>query len=367
MKDYLVFVPNLQGGGAEKIAVNLSNSLSDENNTYLMFLNENKLKKNKLNKKLTLLKLNKTRLIFSILNIIKFLYDTKNETVIISFLNAPNLLFCLIKFSFKFKKIKLVLTIHNSMSNNYQDSNLKGKIIILLLKYFSRYSSKIICVSKFVKNDLKKNWNFDVSKLITIYNPAINEDEIKLLSSKFNPFINNFKKKNFNVILSIGRLTKQKNYHLLIDSFYKVSKKIDNIILIILGVGELKNELYNLVKQKKLVDKVYFLGFQQNPYNYIYNSDLVVLSSDWEGLPTVLIESLYLKKKIVSTNCKGGCSEILDNGKYGYLTPANNSDKLYKKIILALNSPKKKVDQIFLKQFIDKNVLKKYNMILNKI
>jgi glycosyltransferase involved in cell wall biosynthesis len=106
------------------------------------------------------------------------------------------------------------------------------------------------------------------------------------------------------------------------------------------------------------------MGFQKNPYNFIKYSDLVVLSSDWEGLPTILIESLYLKKKIVSTNCNGGCSEVLRNGKYGYLVPMNNINCLKQKIIFALNNKNKKSDKKYLDNFIDKFVLKKYKSVL---
>ena len=106
------------------------------------------------------------------------------------------------------------------------------------------------------------------------------------------------------------------------------------------------------------------MGFKKNPYNFIKYSDLIVLSSDWEGLPTILIESMYLKKKIVSTDCNGGCSEVLKYGKYGYLTPMNDINGLKEKIILALNNKKKKIDKKYLKNFIDKNALKKYKTVI---
>ena len=106
------------------------------------------------------------------------------------------------------------------------------------------------------------------------------------------------------------------------------------------------------------------MGFQKNPYNFIKHSDLIVLSSDWEGLPTILIEALYLKKKIVSTNCNGGCSEVLANGKYGYLVPMNDVNRLKDKILFALNNKSKKIDRKYLYNFMDKFALKKYKSVI---
>lgn len=365
MKKILIFIPNLQGGGAEKVAVNLSNVLAQhKNDVYLMFLRRNRLNVDQLNKNIHLINLNKKRLFFAIFSIINFLLKNKNDLNVVSFLNAPNLIFCLIKFLFKLKNLNLTITIHNSVSDSYINSNLKGKIILILLKYFNNFANKIICVSNFVKKDLINNWKYKNKNIFTIYNPAINKKQISKLSKKKNLFLETYKSKNFKIILSVGRLTKQKNYNLLINAFHEVTKKIDKIILIILGTGEQQKNLSELVRIKKLKKKIIFLGFQNNPYNFIKNSDLVVLSSDWEGLPTILIESLYLKKKIVSTNCNGGCSEILKNGKYGYLTPVNDTKSLKTKIIFALKKKRKKIDNYYLKNFVDKYALKKYKSVI---
>lgn len=365
MKKILIFVPSLQGGGAEKVAINLSNILAkDKCVVYLMFLKHNGFNINFLNKNINFINLKKKRLLFAIFSIINFLLKNKKNLNIISFLSAPNFLFCFIKFLFRLKNINLTITIHNSMSDSYKNSNLKGKIVIFLLKHFNSFANKIICVSKYVKKDLINNWKLENKNIYTIYNPAINVEEIDSLSKRKNFFLKKFKSKNFRVILSAGRLTKQKNYQLLINAFYEVTKVIDNAILIILGTGEQKKSLIELVEQKGLKKKIIFMGFQKNPYNFIKYSDLVVLSSDWEGLPTILIESLYLKKKIVSTNCNGGCSEVLRNGKYGYLVPMNNINCLKQKIIFALNNKNKKLDKKYLDNFIDKFVLKKYKTVL---
>ncbi|MDA9733440.1 glycosyltransferase [Candidatus Pelagibacter sp.] len=365
MKKILIFIPNLQGGGAEKVAINLSNILAkDKCIVYLMYLKKNGFNIKNLNKNINFIYLNKERLLFAIFSIIDFLLKNKKNLNIISFLNAPNFVFCFIKFLFGLKNINLTITIHNSMSDSYKNSNLKGKIIIFLLKHFNSFADKIICVSKYVKKDLITNWKLNNKNIFTIYNPAINKKEIKSLSKKKNLFLKKFKSNNLKIILSVGRLTKQKNYELLINAFYEIKKVTHNTILVILGTGELKESLNELVQKKGLKKNVIFMGFQKNPYNFIKHSDLIVLSSDWEGLPTILIEALYLKKKIVSTNCNGGCSEVLANGKYGYLVPMNDVNRLKDKILFALNNKSKKIDRKYLYNFMDKFALKKYKSVI---
>ena len=343
MKNILIFIPNLQAGGAEKIAVNLSNILAKENYLVnLMFIKKSNFNLKSLNKKINLVNLKKKRLFLAFFPIMNFLIHNKKNLHIISFLNAPNLLFCFLKFFLRLKKIKLTITIHNSMSDSFRNSNLKGKIVIYFLKFFYIYADKIICVSNYVRKDLIKIWKIK-KNIFTIYNPAINKKEIDRLSKIKNTLCNEYKLKKYKIILSVGRLTKQKNYPLLLNAFSKITKKINKIVLIILGTGEQKHELLNLVKSYKLTKKVLFLNFQKNPFNFIKNSDIVALSSNWEGLPTILIESLYLKKKIVSTNCNGGCSEVLKNGKYGNLVPMNDPNSLANKIIYSLENKKKKL------------------------
>jgi len=367
MKKLLIFVPSLRGGGAEKVAINLSNTFAEDNDkTYLMFVKKNSLNLNHLNKKLNLINLNKTRLLFSIIPIIKFLFQNYKNLYVISFLNAPNLLFCLLKFFIRNMNFNLTITIHNCISESYKNSNFIGKLIILLMSYFCTYADKIICVSDFVKQDFKNNWNKRHKNIKTIYNPAINVNEIKKLSKKKNLFIEKYKNKNYKVVLAVGRLTEQKNYKLLINSFGKVVKKINKIILIILGSGDQKNMLMQMIKEQNLTKKIFIFNYQSNPYSFIKNSDLIVLSSNWEGLPTILIESLFLKKKILSTRCKGGCAEVLKNGKYGYLSPVNDIKLFAKNIIHALKNKKKRINNYFISNFIDKNVIKKYKFFIFK-
>lgn len=138
--------------------------------------------------------------------------------------------------------------------------------------------------------------------------------------------------------MSIGRLSVQKNYPLLISSFKKVAKEIQNCELWIIGDGPERNKMENIIREQGLEDKVLLKGFDDNPFKYMALADLFVLSSNYEGLPTVLIEALVAGKQIISTDCPHGPREILDNGNFGLLVPVNDPAALADAIIKALNT-----------------------------
>jgi len=120
--------------------------------------------------------------------------------------------------------------------------------------------------------------------------------------------------------LAVGRLTEQKAFDVLIRAFSYVRKN-HPAHLLILGEGEERPALESLIRQLGLEQDVNLMGFVQNPYPYIVHASLFVLPSKWEGLPTVLVEALYLGTPIIATDCPGGSREILKDGQFGRLVP----------------------------------------------
>ena len=170
------------------------------------------------------------------------------------------------------------------------------KIIIKI--FFYQFSDKIISNSIASTNFFKK-YIFKSNKCITIYNPL-------KLDKKFKNF-----KRNKNLLLSIGRLDKQKNFECLIKAMSIVSKtNKKKIKLIIIGKGNEKFKLIKLRDDLNLSKKIKFLNFQ-NPKKYYKRAGIFVLSSFFEGLPNVLLESMNYGLPIVSTNCYSGPNEIL--------------------------------------------------------
>lgn len=260
------------------------------------------------------------------------------------------------------KKIKLYATVHNSISMEKKSfASIRNK----LMKYLDKYIVKTIVVSKEAENDYIETVGICKEKTMTIYNPVIS-DKIYSLQKESVDHKWLTKNKDFKTLVAAGRLTEQKNYPLLLESIKILSKDI-NIRLIILGDGELKNDLVELTKMLKIDDIVDFVGFTENPYKYFYNCDTYVMSSNWEGLPTVLIEAIACGCNIVSTECKSGPKEILDNGRYGILTPINNREKLAEAIKKSLYAEKNIDDKLKkAKEFTIEKSIKSYLKILNE-
>jgi glycosyltransferase involved in cell wall biosynthesis len=138
------------------------------------------------------------------------------------------------------------------------------------------------------------------------------------------------------VILGVGRLTRQKDFFTLVRAFAELRRR-RRARLIILGEGEDRAGLEALVAELGLGDDVALPGFRDNAPGYMARSSLFVLSSAWEGLPTVLIEALAVGTRVVSTDCPSGPREILQDGRLGALVPVGDAPALAKAMEDALD------------------------------
>ena len=205
----------------------------------------------------------------------------------------------------------------NTAPSGWYHSSIKNSIY----KFFISFADNVIVNSIEFKKIFDKKFNI---KTKCIYNPfnkkTINQNIKKKINIKF------FDKKNLN-ILAVGRLTEQKD-HLTILKSIKLLKSNFKLKLIIIGEGCEKNLLLNFINIHNLQNKIRLIGYKNNPYPYIKKSDIIILTSKYEGLPNILLEAQYLKKYIISTNCPTGPKEILINGLAGDLVKIGD----YKKI-----------------------------------
>jgi glycosyltransferase involved in cell wall biosynthesis len=160
----------------------------------------------------------------------------------------------------------------------------------------------LVCVSKGVMNDLSEVLTQQpAEKLNYIYNP-VDQAYIEKAANA------DVEVPRGEYIIHVGSFSASKRHDLLIRAY--ASSGIEEK-LVLVGKGKLENELKELVSELGVEDKVLFLGFRANPYPLIKKAKLLVLSSDYEGLPTVILEALSLGVPVVSTNCKSGPSEML--------------------------------------------------------
>jgi glycosyltransferase involved in cell wall biosynthesis len=196
------------------------------------------------------------------------------------------------------------------------------------------WAEEIVAVSGGLADRLAQTTGIPRERIEVIYNPVITPELRKKAQAPLNhPWCAPGEPP---VILSIGRLTAQKDFPTLIQAFAQV-RQSHRVRLMILGEGEDRPGLAALVREQGLEDDVALPGFVDNPYAYLTQASLFVLSSRWEGLPTVLIEALYCGVPVVATDCPYGPQEILADGQYGSLVPVGNATALAAAIVAGLD------------------------------
>ncbi|HIQ46077.1 MAG TPA: glycosyltransferase [Sulfurovum sp.] len=214
-----------------------------------------------------------------------------------------------------------ILAIHENRFAALKD--LQGKFVNRVIKYIysAKSVSKVVTVSKGIRESFMENLRMDPDTIMTIYNPY-NIDEIKILS---NEELGEFSSLFESQVLSItGRLTMQKGLWYLLRIFKELLKNNSDLKLMILGDGEMKEELielseklglktYTVWSEKEFDDSfyVYFMGFQKNPFKFVKASRLFAMTSLWEGFGNTIVEAMACGTPVISTDCKSGPGEII--------------------------------------------------------
>jgi glycosyltransferase involved in cell wall biosynthesis len=168
------------------------------------------------------------------------------------------------------------------------------------------------------------------------------------------------------LIVTVGRLTEAKNHKLLLEAMSLLLKS-KSARLLIIGEGHLRSELTKLIQDLGISEQVRLVGFKMNPVSWIHQSDLFVLSSDYEGFGIVVVEALAAGTTVVSTDCDYGPAEILKD-KFGYLVPVRDARALADKMQYALENP---IPPTLLndraRDFSVENIMKKYNNLFTEL
>ena len=260
--------------------------------------------------------------------LIRFLKNDKPEYLIIHLITSlPMIIFFIFDF-----ETKLILRI-----SGFPKMTFWRKI---LWKMCSKKIYKITCPTEATFKNLSK-YSFLRNKLVILQDPIISSLEVKNKIQTENEKSNQEKLGSFisdnNFYLSIGRLTKQKNFIFLIDCIKELKKIEQNVKLLIIGDGELRENIKNKIIKEKLEKNIKILSFTNNVFFYLKKCRAFILSSLWEDPGFVLIEAAYTNAIIISSNCPNGPNEILDYGKGGYLFENNNKMSFLKSINMFLN------------------------------
>ncbi|OGZ77535.1 MAG: hypothetical protein A3G45_02135 [Candidatus Staskawiczbacteria bacterium RIFCSPLOWO2_12_FULL_37_15] len=254
-----------------------------------------------------------------------------------------------------------------------------------IIKLLFNKSKKVICVSKTVAEDLTSNFGIKKEKIKIIYNPVNVEKIREQADFPIEPEYGEIFKNP--VIITMGRLSIEKNYESLIKSFKEIKNEIKTAKLVILGAGENKEFLEQLIKELGFEDSVYLLGRQDNPFRFLAKAKVFVLASLREGLPCSILEAMACGIPIISTDCKSGPREILapetdinyqtkdiEYAEFGILTPIDSlpdSEKKLAEAVINVLTDKKLSNNLIekskqrAKDFNIKNIIKEWKFLEN--
>ena len=333
MKKIAFFIPNLCDAGAENALKLVINRLVEKKPNYDIDLclgsNRGNLIKD-IDSRINILHFNRLKLRYCFFDVVIYFLRNKPE-YFISILDYTNIIASCAHL-LSLSKSKLILWEHSVTSIHAKTTISKIYFIRYnIIKYFYNRADSIVVASKGICIDLVNNFNIS-KKLINIINSPVDVKAIIALSRKENKYYKNHER----YIVSIGRLVKSKNFDLLINAFKIISSETKYKLLIV-GEGPEKENLKQKIKKLHLKQNIKLLEYIKNPYPVLKDAELYAMSSSWEGFGLALIEALALNKNIVSTDCKCGPSEILDNGKYGVLVSSNNEIEFANSLLKVIN------------------------------
>lgn len=240
-----------------------------------------------------------------------------------------------------------------------------------IYKRFYRFADRYVAVSEGVKDDMVNYYRLKTEIIDVIYNPLIDESlKIKMNERLDHPWFN--EKNNVPVIVGMGRIVPVKAFDDLIKAFALVRKETDARLVILGDMNENRvhyKYLLSLINELKLEPYVDFTGYVDNPFKYLNNASLFVLSSKSEGLPGGLVQAMACGCPVVSTDCPSGPKEILEYGRYGHMVGVGSTRKMADAILLTLKKPVAKEELINRANFfsVEKSVQKYTELIESEL
>lgn len=273
---------------------------------------------------------------FSIPGLIKYFRDRKPDMAITAVSEIDFNALVARKLSGVGKLCRMICTIHTHITTHMNQAKMRPRLKQWMAERVYFLADHLVAVSRGVGADMEERLGLVDGSIITIYNPVWSKE--KELKSKEKCPLAWLTSSPVPVVIAAGRLNPQKNFPNLLRAFAILRKKTP-LRLLILGEGEERLALEKLASELGIKEDLQMPGFVANPLAYFSSASLYVMSSSWEGLPTVLIEALGCGLPIVSTDCKSGPSEILEHGKLGELVPINDSNALAAAMEKVLTNP----------------------------
>jgi glycosyltransferase involved in cell wall biosynthesis len=330
------FLPSLRAGGAQRVIVNLVQGIAERGFPVDVVLATGEgVFLGQLPATVRVVDLRAGRLLRSLGPLTRYI-RREQPRVLVSSMSHANLI-AIWAARLARRATPVVVTEHSTMSQSIAEQHpLARSIRASLLRTFYPLAASVVAVSQDAADDLARTSGLPRDRVRVVYNPVITRPIMAMArQAPDHPW---FAPGQPPVVLGVGRFTAAKDFPTLIRAFAEVRRRRAGR-LIILGEGEQRPALEALVSKLGLVEDVELPGFRQNALAYMAGSAVFVLSSAWEGLPTVLIEALAAGTRVVSTDCHSGPREILKGGRLGTLVPVGDATALAGAIINALDRP----------------------------
>lgn len=339
--DIAIYIPSLEGGGAERVMAILASGFSRRGyRVDLVLASASGPYLKSLPSAVRVINLDAGSVVGSALPLIAYIRKNQPRAVL-SALSHANIAaaFALVASG---SSARLVVSERLSLAAARRHfRSTKDRIIRAAMGIAYRRAAKVVVVAEAMIAEFETMVGVPREKLSCIYNPVVSSEMLAQANSEnSHPWFAD--DQEIPVILGCGRLTSQKDFPTLIEAF-RIVRSQRRARLVILGEGEDRAELEAIIASHGLGDDVQLPGFAANPFSFMRRSSVFVLSSIYEGMPGALIQAMACGAPVVSTDCPTGPSEILEGGKWGPLVPMGDPASMAEAIMSVLDAPPKDV------------------------
>lgn len=332
MSPIALFVPDLEGGGAERVMVRLSRGLSELGEPVdLVLAHRRGPYLQEVPASVRVIDLGVRRLASALIPLVQYL-RTERPRVLLSTRDDCNVI------AAAAKRLVRSCPVYVRASNTLSESCGEGRMrfVPALSRRLLPGVDGVIAPSEGVADDMARVLRLPRERIRIIPNPVADPElEVRAAEPCGHPWLVG---NDDPVLLAVGRLTRQKGFDTLLAAFAEV-RRASRARLIILGEGESRSALEALRAELQLDEEVDLPGFVPNPYPYMVRAATFVLPSRWEGFPNALVEAMALGTPVVATDCPSGPREILRDGHYGPLVPVDSPHALAQAILATLADP----------------------------
>ncbi|GAA5337061.1 glycosyltransferase [Thermus antranikianii] len=361
-----LFLPSLEGGGAERVSLLLAQGLKERGaqvdlvlaraqGPYLAGVPSG----------VRVVDLKAPRVLFSLPPLIAYLRREKPQALF-SALTHANLIALWAKGLARVPTRVFVAEHVPLRASQSGGMPLRGRVAHALLGWVYPKAHGVVAVSQGLAEELVEAFRVPRDKVRVIYNPVVSPELFQKAEEDLrHPW---FEPGQPPVFLGVGRLSREKNFPLLLRAFARVRRRASSRLLI-LGEGRERGFLEALVRELGLSEDVALPGFVSNPYPFMRKATALVLSSQYEALPTVLIEAMALGTPVVATDCPFGPREILEEGRWGRLVGADDELGLANAMQEVLENPptleeREAMKRVAWERFSVDRVVQNYLMVL---